>query len=1002
MNSTFKSGTIAALAAVALTTASMTGAAGAASAAHLSTAATTVAKADPPAFAPADPKSRDRAKLNADAALAAGAGRLHKGSGDAFTLSANTAGTYGLQYLTYERTYKGLPVFGGEVVVGTDRAGQVIQQVVTGQTAQIKVATKPSTTAAQAAATARALLPDVDDATSAKLVVHATTATPKLAWRLQVSGRTATGRPSILDVFVDARTGSVIDKFDKVREGTGRGYYNGTVTIDTSGSSGSFRMVDSTRPGLQCGGQNGSAYTKSTDSWGNGSGTDLETACVDALYAAQREWDMLRDWLGRNGHSGTGRSFPIRVGLSDVNAFWNGSYTTFGHNQAGNQQATPMDVVGHEFGHSVFTNTPGGDTGNNEVGGLNESTGDIFGALTEAFANNPNDPPDYEVGEEVNLVGSGPIRYMYNPSQVGDPNCYSSTIPNTEVHKAAGPQNHWFYLLAEGNNPGGGKPSSPICQGGPASVTGIGIQKAGKIFMSTLLAKTQPWTHAKARVASLNAAKALFPNSCVEFNAVKAAWEAVSVRGTSDPTCVANPDTFSLQVSPGSGAADPGGSATTTLSTVTTGGNAQQIQLRTGTLPAGVTASFNPASIQSGQSSTLTLNVAASAAPGAYTVQVIAQGTAQTQTQNYSLTVNRPIPDQFSVALSPASGSVDAGASTNSTLTTTTTSGNPQQIQLRTGTLPAGVTASFNPATIQSGQSSALTIGTAASVPAGTYPIQVTAQGTAQTQTATYTLTVTRPGDPDSFSVRLDPEAGTATAGSTATSTVNTATTGGQPQQVTLSATKLPNGVTVAFDPATVQSGQSSRLTFTVASTTKNGTYPITVTATGTSQTQTASYALTVTGGTSTGDFTVAVSPSSATVPAGGSATTTLSTQVTTGRPIPLTLAADGVPPGATVTFSPSSINSGESSTVTVATSSSTPAQTYTITLNANGAVSHGTSFSLTVNGGGGGDEWQEWHSYNVGDEVTYQGARYRCVIAHTSQPDWTPNIVPALWQPIG
>ncbi|MEU1389274.1 M4 family metallopeptidase [Nonomuraea sp. NPDC005730] len=1001
MNSTFKSGTIAVLAAAALT-ASMTGAAGATSKAHLSTAATTVARTEPPAFAPADPKSRDRAKVNADAALAAGAERLHKGSGDAFTLSSNVAGTYGLQYLTYERTYKGLPVYGGEVVVGTDRAGQVIQQVVTGQTAKIKVGTEPSVTGRQAAATARALLPQVDEVTTAKLVVHATSATPKLAWRVQVAGRTATGRPSVLDVFVDARSGSLIDKFDKVHEGTGRGFYNGTVTIDTSGSAGSYRMVDTTRPGLQCGGQNGSAYTKSSDSWGNGSGTDLETACVDALYAAQMEWNMLRDWLGRNGHSGTGRSFPIRVGLNDVNAFWNGSYTTFGHNQAGNQQATPMDVVGHEFGHSVFTNTPGGDNGNNEVGGLNESTGDIFGALTEAYANNPNDPPDYQVGEEVNLVGNGPIRYMYNPSQVGDPNCYSTAIPTTEVHAAAGPQNHWFYLLAEGNNPGGGKPSSPICQGGPSSVTGVGIQKAGKIFMGTLQAKTQPWTHAKARVASLNAAKALFPNSCVEFNTVKSAWDAVSVRGTSDPTCVANPDTFSLQVSPGSGAADPGGSAATTLSTVTTGGNAQQIQLRTGTLPAGVTAQFNPATIQSGQSSTLTLNVAANAAPGTYTVQVIAQGTAQTQTQNYSLTVNRPIPDQFSLTLSPTSGSVDAGGSTASTLTTTTTSGNAQQIQLRTGTLPAGVTAQFNPATIQSGQSSALTLATASSVPAGTYTVQVIAQGTAQTQTQNYTLTVSRPGDPDSFSVRLDPEAGTATAGGTVATTVNTATTGGQPQQVTLSAAKLPNGVTVAFDPATIQSGQSSRLTFTVASTAKNGTYPITVTATGTAQTQTVSYALTVTGGTPAGDFTVAADPSSATVTAGATGTTTLKTQVTTGRPIPLTLAADGVPPGATVTFSPSSINSGESSTVTVTTSSSTPAQTYTITLNANGAASHGTSFSLTVNGGGGGDTWQEWHAYNAGDEVTYQGVRYRCVIAHTSQPDWTPDVVPALWQRIG
>lgn len=80
---------------------------------------------------------------------------------------------------------------------------------------------------------------------------------------------------------------------------------------------------------------------------------------------------------------------------------------------------------------------------------MNEATGDIFGALTEAYAANPNDPADFTVGEEADLVGDGPIRYMYNPSLAGDPNCWSSNIKNTEVHAAAGPLNHWFYLLSQ-------------------------------------------------------------------------------------------------------------------------------------------------------------------------------------------------------------------------------------------------------------------------------------------------------------------------------------------------------------------------------------------------------------------------------------------------------------------------------------------------------------------------------------------------------------------------
>jgi streptogrisin C len=38
-------------------------------------------------------------------------------------------------------------------------------------------------------------------------------------------------------------------------------------------------------------------------------------------------------------------------------------------------------------------------------------------------------------------------------------------------------------------------------------------------------------------------------------------------------------------------------------------------------------------------------------------------------------------------------------------------------------------------------------------------------------------------------------------------------------------------------------------------------------------------------------------------------------------------------------------------------------------------------------------------HAYKVGDVVTYAGVSYRCLQAHTSQPDWTPPAVPALWQ---
>src|SRR5215467_9251788 len=41
---------------------------------------------------------------------------------------------------------------------------------------------------------------------------------------------------------------------------------------------------------------------------------------------------------------------------------------------------------------------------------------------------------------------------------------------------------------------------------------------------------------------------------------------------------------------------------------------------------------------------------------------------------------------------------------------------------------------------------------------------------------------------------------------------------------------------------------------------------------------------------------------------------------------------------------------------------------------------------------------WAPSTHYAVGDVVTFQGATYQCIQAHTSQSDWTPAAVPALW----
>jgi len=103
-------------------------------------------------------------------------------------------------------------------------------------------------------------------------------------------------------------------------------------------------------------------------------------------------------------------------------------------------------------------------------------------------------------------------------------------------------------------------------------------------------------------------------------------------------------------------------------------------------------------------------------------------------------------------------------------------------------------------------------------------------------------------------------------------------------------------------------------------------------------------------------DFSVGVTPASASVVQGSSTTATVATAVTSGSAQTVTLSATGAPTGTTLSLSPSSVTAGGSATLTAATSATTPAGTYQITVNGSATSgSHSATFTLTVTSPGGG-----------------------------------------------
>ncbi|MFE6943345.1 M4 family metallopeptidase [Streptomyces chartreusis] len=453
----------------------------------------------------------------------------------------------GTVHTRYERTYDGLPVLGGDLVVETTKSGAT-KDVVKATRAAIKPATTTAAVPAakaekQALAAAKAedaKSPDVNKAP--RKVIWAANGKPTLAYETVVGGLQEDGTPNELHVVTDAATGAKLYEYQAIETGTGNTMYSGTVTLGTTQSGSTYNLTDGARGNHKTYNLNrgtsgtGTLFSGPDDVWGNGAASNLETAGADAHYGAALTWDYYKNVHGRSGIRGDGVGAYSRVhyGNNYVNAFWSDSCfcMTYGDGSGNANPLTSIDVAGHEMTHGVTSNTAG-LVYSGESGGLNEATSDIFGSTVEFYANNSSDVGDYLIGEEININGDGtPLRYMDKPSKDGaSKDAWYSGIGSIDVHYSSGPANHFFYLLSEGSGTktiNGVTYNSPTSDGLP--VTGIGRDKAEKIWFRSLTTKfTSNTNYAAARTGTLAAAGELYGTTSAEYKAVQDAWAGVAV-----------------------------------------------------------------------------------------------------------------------------------------------------------------------------------------------------------------------------------------------------------------------------------------------------------------------------------------------------------------------------------------------------------------------------------------------------------------------------------------
>jgi hypothetical protein len=310
-----------------------------------------------------------------------------------------------------------------------------------------------------------------------------------------------------------------------------------------------------------------------------------DDVALDAQWGAStvaKYWMLRHGWNSIDNQGGDIISF-VHYGDAYNNAFWNGSFMTYGDGTSQKPVSDPngdyapftsLDICGHETGHAICSNTSD-LVYQKESGALNEALSDIWAAAIERYVLDSVDSTllldPFGIGEQIDERDDGlppgdpdayAIRWMDDPNAGANPDTYNGTyyfptgppicpVPNLAtdycgVHLNSGILNKWFYFLATGsgkifspgrgfNGPKAAKDDEINDLGNTYHVDSIGFEKAEKI---TFLAETLLTPNAQfidMRHASIEAARALYGLCSFEEMQTTNAWYAVGVGEAFDP-----------------------------------------------------------------------------------------------------------------------------------------------------------------------------------------------------------------------------------------------------------------------------------------------------------------------------------------------------------------------------------------------------------------------------------------------------------------------------------
>ena len=375
---------------------------------------------------------------------------------------------------------------------------------------------------------------------------------------------------------------------------------------------------------------------------------------------------------------------------------------------------------------------------------------------------------------------------------------------------------------------------------------------------------------------------------------------------------------------------NPGGTATATVSIADAGGFSGSVNFAvSSTLPTGVTAAFSPNPATA--SSILTLTASSSAPTASQTVTITGTSGTLTASTNVTVAVHTP---SFALAASPSTVGINQGSSGTSTIYVQSLYGFTSAVNLSIAGLPAGVTASFSPASTTG--TSTLTLTTSSTATPGTTTLTVT--GISGTLTATTNVTLSIQGPSFTLYGGGSVNIGQGSSGSTYVEVYDQY---GFTGSVNLAVSGLPSGVTASFSPNPTTG--TSTVTFTATSSASAGQSVVTITGTSGALTATT----TVTLGVYAPTFTL-YGGGSLNIGQGSSGTSYVYINPEYGFTGSVTFSVSGLPSGVTALWTPNPTTSN--STLTLSASSSAKAGQYTVTITGvSGSQTATTTLTLGV-----------------------------------------------------